>query len=63
MEKYMVGDEFGHMYYEDSDEFFSEKGTIYNSKESAEYKMEELSKNQEYSDRDWKFKVWTVILK
>jgi hypothetical protein len=25
MERYMVGDEFGHMYYEDSEEFYNEK--------------------------------------
>lgn len=59
----MVGDEFCHMYYEDSDEFFCEKGTIYDSKELAESKMKELSNSKEYLDRDWEFKVWTITLK
>lgn len=62
MEKYMVGDEFGHMYYEGSEEFFCEKGTIYNTRVLAESKMEELSKSKEYLDRDWKFKIWTITL-
>lgn len=63
MEKYMVGDKFGNMYCEESEEFFMDKGTIYNKRIYAERKLKELSESEEYCKCDFEFKIWTIILK
>lgn len=62
MKKYMIGDEFGNMYYEESDDFFSDKGTLYTSKVFAKRKLEEISKRQEYLNCDWEFKIWIISM-
>lgn len=63
MEKYMVGDNFGNMYCEESEEFFMDKGTIYTKRIYAERKLKELSESNEYRECDFEFKIWTIILK
>ncbi len=63
MEKYLVGDEFGNMYCDDgNDNFYCNRGTIFQTKEMAEHVLTELSEREEFRNRDWKFKIYTISI-
>lgn len=61
MEKYMIGDVFGNLWNEDTGELFTNRGTIFNCKETAERKLVELSERKQYYD--WQLKLWTMSIK
>ena len=64
MEKYLIGDEFGNMYCDDgNDEFYCNKGTIFQTREMAERMLKELNNKEDFKNKNWEFKIYTVSIK
>lgn len=61
MEKYMIGDGFGNMYNDESGDLFTNKGTIYNTKEIVDGKIKELQESGKYYN--WQLNLWTLYQK
>ena len=60
MNLYMIGDEYGNMYFEESDDFYKDKGTIFIDKAEADKILDKLERQYDKKDRDWIFKIWQI---